>query len=453
MLLLLSSTICWLLRIRLLLEPASRDCSGNGSLDPCGQCICDKNFFGNKCECFYSETLKWGPQNTSASLALCTPDDVPDANICSGRGDCRCGYCRCNPISKSRPDERYSGQYCECDDFSCPYHNDKLCGGHGRCVCGKCECHQNYIGEACECSTSQDMCKSSNGRICNGQGSCICGKCECDAGSMYSGPTCEDCTPIVEKASYKCNNRGSLNACDQCICDQGYYGESCECDDDLSEYCISPHSGIVCSGRGDCVCGMCMCHPRRLNSAQRYSGRYCDCDDYSCSYHNNLLCGGHGVCQCGECVCQPGYTGEACDCPTAPDTCMAGNGQICNGQGKCVCGTCICDRDSYFKGRHCEECPTCPGKCRQYKECIRCRVFNTGTYSKEECSEKCPLVYLVDLLDENEIKNDEDTNLCKFIDDDDDLHFFFSYTYTDSNEIRLTAQTIKIGRRSSMIFP
>ena len=51
-------------------------------------------------------------------------------------------------------------------------------------------------------------------------------------------------------------------------------------------------SDIICSGRGECICGACHCFPRRAHSAQRYTGDYCQCDDYSCSFYDMQLCGG-----------------------------------------------------------------------------------------------------------------------------------------------------------------
>lgn len=60
------------------------------------------------------------------------------------------------------------------------------------------------------------------------------------------------------------------------------------------KFFFSPNSTskVICSGRGECVCGSCECFQRRAQSAQKYSGEYCHCDDYSCSFDNNLLCGG-----------------------------------------------------------------------------------------------------------------------------------------------------------------
>ena len=40
----------------------------------------------------------------------------------------------------------FSGDYCECDNFSCDRYDGKLCSGpdHGECVCGKCVCASEW---------------------------------------------------------------------------------------------------------------------------------------------------------------------------------------------------------------------------------------------------------------------------------------------------------------------
>ena len=54
-------------------------------------------------------------------------------DICSNNGDCVCGTCECK--KRENPEERYSGEFCDCDNFNCDRSNNKLCGGRGLCVC------------------------------------------------------------------------------------------------------------------------------------------------------------------------------------------------------------------------------------------------------------------------------------------------------------------------------
>ena len=39
-----------------------------------------------------------------------------------------------------------SGDYCECDNFSCDRYNGELCSGpdQGVCQCGKCVCNSEW---------------------------------------------------------------------------------------------------------------------------------------------------------------------------------------------------------------------------------------------------------------------------------------------------------------------
>lgn len=53
------------------------------------------------------------------------PDSSP---ICSGRGECVCGTCECN-FRRGNSEEKYSGKWCQCDDYNCPFYDGALCGG------------------------------------------------------------------------------------------------------------------------------------------------------------------------------------------------------------------------------------------------------------------------------------------------------------------------------------
>ncbi|XP_055350052.1 integrin beta-8-like [Paramacrobiotus metropolitanus] len=73
---------------------------------------------------------------------------------CSGRGTCVNGKCTsCETWQGNRDGEHvnvvYSGQYCECDNISCPRFNRVMCAGHGRCECGRCVCESGYSSYDC----------------------------------------------------------------------------------------------------------------------------------------------------------------------------------------------------------------------------------------------------------------------------------------------------------------
>uniref|UniRef100_A0A6Q2ZFU5 Integrin beta n=1 Tax=Esox lucius TaxID=8010 RepID=A0A6Q2ZFU5_ESOLU len=163
-------------------EPVSKEChNGNGTFE-CGACRCNEGRIGRKCECSTDEV------RTDDLDANCRKDNGTD--ICSNYGDCVCGTCECK--KKDNPEERYSGKFCECDNFNCDRSNNKLCGGHGRCECRVCICDPLYTGSACDCSLDNSTCMAANQQICNGRGTCECGVCKC-TNPKFQGSTCEIC--------------------------------------------------------------------------------------------------------------------------------------------------------------------------------------------------------------------------------------------------------------------
>lgn len=97
-------------------------------------------------------------------------------DICSNRGDCDCGICKCTASDK------YSGDFCECDNQSCKRVNNLLCGGpdHGECKCGVCNCKADWEGDFCNCKPMHN-CRDptlKTGEDCSGNGVCECGICK-----------------------------------------------------------------------------------------------------------------------------------------------------------------------------------------------------------------------------------------------------------------------------------
>lgn len=59
----------------------------------------------------------------------------------------------------------------------------------------------------------------------------------------------------------------------RCECDDGFTGGACDCTRDNST-CVRPGdegSGALCSGQGECVCGVCICNDYGTNF-----GQYCE---------------------------------------------------------------------------------------------------------------------------------------------------------------------------------
>lgn len=210
------------------------------------------------------------------------------------------------------------------------------------------------------------------------------------------------CSQQVESSSVKCSGNGTYS-CGMCDCDTGFLGVRCECgeEDDSSDVslntCRESGGHTVCNGRGRCICGLCSCYESEFG---RISGSYCQCDDFSCARFKGILCSGHGECDCGECKCHAGYIGDNCNCTTETESCMSSDGRMCSGKGTCVCGRCQCIEPGAF-GETCEKCPTCPDACGKKRDCIECRLYQTGRLADNQtCQKLCKDdILLVETLD------------------------------------------------------
>ncbi|XP_058062590.1 integrin beta-nu [Anopheles bellator] len=225
---------------------------------------------------------------------------------------------------------------------------------------------QINLRSTCDCEKNKNALELSE--LCSFHGDYVCGLCQCYAG--WIGKTCE------------CNLQNSLNR------------------KELFEQCVAPtdkdelQSGPVCSDRGECVCGQCICNPG-------YTGDHCECTN--CTIMNGMVCGGadHGVCACGKCSCYDSWRGDNCECSTETSTCKAPlSSALCSNHGFCDCGRCNCNET--FFGQYCE---TKVGEqstlCSHYEECVRCAVQTKNDLFCEDfdmrCREKIGL-YKVDFV-------------------------------------------------------
>lgn len=94
-------------------EENSSACSGHGAL-VCGQCKCYDLYAGQHCERNLDSTFSRNEDFCRQSL---------NTQVCSGRGTCVEGICECH--MRENPKEKYTGRYCECSNFDCPYHNNR----------------------------------------------------------------------------------------------------------------------------------------------------------------------------------------------------------------------------------------------------------------------------------------------------------------------------------------
>ncbi|KAI8435079.1 hypothetical protein MSG28_003482 [Choristoneura fumiferana] len=274
----------------------------------------------------------------------------------------------------------------------------------------------------------------------------------CDCPCEHPGHHAYDAGSLV------CSGQG-ISACGVCVCNPGRFGKSCECSAhgggsvEQERGCrpTNASAGPLCSNRGNCICGVCECN-KMADSSEVISGPFCECENFSCDRNKGLLCSGpdHGECVCGKCHCRPEYSGPACDCLKDDAPCRPPDGgQICSGNGHCACGQCVCNVNGgqHFSGKFCDKCPTCSGRCEEFKDCVLCSVHHRGPEWTENqtCTTSCgpqtgiqsPPIVVEGQLEANESKNE---HLCSFQDEEDDCLYVFVYSYDERQNLLIRAQ-------------
>nr|XP_053629531.1 integrin beta-PS-like isoform X2 [Cherax quadricarinatus] len=193
----------------------------------------------------------------------------------------------------------------------------------------------------------------------------------------------------------QCSKVGDYK-CGVCSCHPGYIGDKCECElsgnevQSTDESCKLTNSSLVCSGQGDCICGMCVC--KTLRKPEKIWGDFCECTNYQgCTSPNGILCSNNGNCDCNKCICNYGWIGQFCECENGTqENCINPQVQeMCSGHGTCECNQCRCIAP-YF-GKFCEDCLECPGKCDEFKSCVECQLSSGEESSLADCHTNCTL--------------------------------------------------------------
>ncbi|XP_073444037.1 integrin beta-4 isoform X4 [Dendrobates tinctorius] len=237
---------------------------------------------------------------------------------------------------------------------------------------------------------------------------------------------CDECPCELQKEidSPKCNRNGHFS-CGRCECKEPWRGEFCNCSSLQSidsQSCVAPNSTEICSGRGECLCGVCQCSGE--SPIHQYQGEFCQYNNFQCPRTGGFMCNDRGSCYMGACACISGWEGVGCECPTSNQTCLDRYGGLCNGRGSCVCGRCQCDTDPQFTDVLCEFSTSLRllGACEDVRTCVQCQAWNTGEKKGEKC-ENCEIkIKMVDEL----TKADDRTEKCSFRDEEDDCTYHYT---------------------------
>uniref|UniRef100_A0A8C7FR90 Integrin beta n=1 Tax=Oncorhynchus kisutch TaxID=8019 RepID=A0A8C7FR90_ONCKI len=215
------------------------------------------------------------------------------------------------------------------------------------------------------------------------------------------------CQARAEPLSPVCNNGNGTYECGICLCHPGRLGPRCECaEGDYStteqDRCSVPSTvGIggaggpgaaVCTGRGDCVCGQCVCHSSDFGKVW---GKLCECDDFNCLRYKGELCSGE----------RRGKEGGVSKCLVKSTTVESLNNML-----TCVC-VCVCAR-------------VC-AHLDWYRECVECKHFKRGKlFDDNTCTRICrDEIQLVDDLE----FHDKNAVNCTYKDEDDCVERFQYY--------------------------
>ncbi|XP_039702778.1 integrin beta-3 isoform X3 [Pteropus medius] len=100
------------------------------------------------------------------------------------------------------------------------------------------------------------------------------------------------CQAHAEPYSRHCNNGNGTFECGVCRCGPGWLGSQCECSEEdyrpsQQDECSPQEGQPVCSQRGECLCGQCVCHSSDFG---KITGKYCECDDFSCVRYKGEMC-------------------------------------------------------------------------------------------------------------------------------------------------------------------
>ncbi|XP_069769942.1 integrin beta-8 isoform X7 [Narcine bancroftii] len=175
----------------------------------------------------------------------------------------------------------------------------------------------------------------------------------------------------------RCFNKELDLDCRFCQCEDSVSNSSCRAlsqEQCLIESCRQHKDQPVCSNRGICNCGKCLCYQTKLG---RVYGKYCELDDFSCPYHQGQLCAGQTRVRSAV---EEGHVSAAPVVALSPEP---------------------------------------PALC--VRKCVQCHVLNYWAVYPANCSISCPQMVVVDQISESE---EENSQYCVFQANDKWLYKF-----------------------------
>ncbi|XP_066466054.1 scavenger receptor class F member 2 [Tiliqua scincoides] len=300
-------------------------CHPNGQCeDVTGQCTCNANRWGLKCE--NACLCKHGKCDQKTGKCTCEPNwwgpQCSNACYCSLNSQCdqQTGACICQPgwwgrscnnqcACNNSPCEQFTGR-CQCRGRTFGPRCDRYCQCHmGKCnqVDGTCTCEPGYRGKFC-----REPCPAGfYGQGCRRR----CGQCK----------GLQPCT-IADGRCLACEAGWNGTKCDQ-ICSSGFYGEGCE------QTCPPCKDGHTCNH----INGKCShCNPGWIGDrceTKCRNGTYGE----NCAFVCNDCFNGECHFETGRCLCRAGFHGISCNL-----TCSPGHYGV-NCEESCNCHEDTCD--------------------------------------------------------------------------------------------------------------
>jgi len=110
--------------------------------------------------------------------------------------------------------------------------------------------------------------------------------------------------------------------------------------------------------------------------------------------------------------------------------CIDEDGNVCGNHGNCICETCECMDE--FSGSLCLD-ERFEDVCKKYRNCVRCKIYNLGPLTDEECSvcDETAEFIVAESLTFTEIP-------CIFVDSDTGCLESFEANTSSDNKIQIT---------------